>query len=134
MDIVPIYFNHSTNETVKRDNDLDMPRIIKLPVIPRRTAKVSFQNLSGINSYMIEKPIVITIQRIEYRYIACSIHDFRATHIPDTKKIEFKQNCSIQKYSGAVSQKASPSERRDNSTKRFPALKSGAILNIKNKS
>lgn len=86
MDIVPIYFNHSTNETVKRDNDLDMPRIIKLPVIPRRTAKVSFQNLSGINSYMIEKPIVITIQRIEYRYIACSIHDFRATHIPDTRK------------------------------------------------
>ena len=120
MDIVPIYFNHSTNETVKRDNDLDMPRIIKLPVIPRRTAKVSFQNLSGINSYMIEKPIVITIQRIEYRYIACSIHDFRATHIPDTKKIEFKQNCSIQKYSGAVSQKARPSERRDNSIKCLP--------------
>ena len=29
MDIVPIYFNHSTNETVKRDNDLDMPRIDK---------------------------------------------------------------------------------------------------------
>ena len=54
-------------------------------------------------------------------------------NIPDTKKIEFKQNCSIQKYSGAVSQKASPSERRDNSTKRFPDLKTGTIQNIKNK-